>query len=452
MHGSRQLGPGSSCGQTLDVASLGWPRVPSVDYQIVQAANMSCSGCASCPSRGLVGDRTIQAQPEESVPSSVRPVRPRAVACRTRVVVGGSACAALLCACPQLLDDGFSVLGDGGSTSAPPPKGAGAGGDSDGGASGHGGVPVDGAGADTGEGGMDTSGAAGAAGTAGSDAPTHVIPWDGVDDPERCRFGAPEPLDGFGLGSSSAWGPALGPDPLALLLSANPADSEDLFEAMRSERGTTFAEAVALSSVNTDAEEGTPFLARDGLSLYFYSSRSGGEGGRDLYVAKRSSLGSSYSSPEPLEGVNGGALDHLPRVSADEKTLVFTSTRAGGSGGFDLWIATRDSPSLEFGTPLPLEGVNSGASEEAGQLSRDQLTLLFGSNRSGGLGSHDTWLATRSTVLDPFGSAQNLSELNSTADDINVFMSDDGEEIFFSSNRGAGSRYQLWRAVRSCAL
>jgi hypothetical protein len=342
-------------------------------------------------------------------------------------------------------DDVTRILNGGGGASS-------ASGNPDNGGSGSSAPPV----GDGGRGGAGTpaapngeGGQPGAAGLGSSNGTTE-IPWDGVDDPARCRFGAPEKLSGFELGSSSAWGPALQTDSLTLLLSSSAPGHEDLFETSRSGRGTSFGPAIALSNVNTDSDEGTPFLAYDALSVYFYSNRPGGAGGRDIYVATRSALTDPFANPERLANVNGYATDHLPRVSADGRTLVFTSTRLGGHGAADLWIATRTSPTLDFGAPAQLEGVNTLADDESGQLSADQLTLVFDSNRSGGLGDHDLWMATRSSADAPFDPAINLSGLNSSANEINVLMSDDGEELFFCSNRDNSTSHQIWRAARSC--
>ena len=44
------------------------------------------------------------------------------------------------------------------------------------------------------------------------------------------------------------------------------------------------------ASINTPDDDGGPALSCDGMTLYFYSTRPGGFGGRDLYVAHRHRL------------------------------------------------------------------------------------------------------------------------------------------------------------------
>jgi hypothetical protein len=336
---------------------------------------------------------------------------------------------------------GEGLGGDGGANGT-----SGGSGNPNGGADATGGGGAAGAAPSSDDGGQ--SGAAGSGGSAGTSG-TIVQIGPGAS---SCPFAAPELLSGLGLESSSMWGTGLAQGSLTLVFASRPSGDEDVFEASRHERGTNFEPAALVQGINTTSDDGTPFLFPDGLSIYFYSSRSGGVGSRDLYVATRASLADAFTNTQLLANVNSAANDHLPRLTADALTLVFTSTRSGGPGGADLWTATRDDVALDFDAPVPIEGVNTSADEESGVLSADQLTLVFDSSRSGGLGGSDLWSATRSSTSSPFEPAINLSGLNSTSHERNVFVSDDGEEIFFSSDRGDGTTHQLWRAARNCDL
>ena len=55
-------------------------------------------------------------------------------------------------------------------------------------------------------------------------------------------------------------------------------------------------------------------------------------------------------SPGP--DVNTSGYEAAPALSADGLILVFESDRANGHGRVDLWIATRPSVDLAFGTPF----------------------------------------------------------------------------------------------------
>lgn len=64
-----------------------------------------------------------------------------------------------------------------------------------------------------------------------------------------------------------------------------------------------------------------------GDDLYFHSSRSGGEGGHDIWVTTRS--GDSWSDPVNIEAVNSEFDDGLPFISSNGNELWFTRTHLG---------------------------------------------------------------------------------------------------------------------------
>jgi Tol biopolymer transport system component len=86
----------------------------------------------------------------------------------------------------------------------------------------------------------------------------------------------------------------------------------------------------------------TPAISSHGLELVLASDRPGTVGGQDLWVATRRSLFSAWSAPTNLGPlVNSTSLDNFPVLSADGDSLYFTSSRAGGFGGTDLYVTTR---------------------------------------------------------------------------------------------------------------
>jgi hypothetical protein len=123
------------------------------------------------------------------------------------------------------------------------------------------------------------------------------------------------------------------------------------------------------------------------------------------------------------------------------------SDRPGGCGALDLWVATRAAAGSPWDTPTNLGAVvNSAFEDYAASISTDGLELYFTSNRPGGSGSNDLWVTKRATVDDPWGTPANLgSALNSSTDDTSASISSDGLLLFFTSRRsgGYGSAYGL---------
>ncbi len=217
------------------------------------------------------------------------------------------------------------------------------------------------------------------------------------------------------------------------------------------------------SVVNSSSNDSGPKISPDGLSLYFASERAGGQGGNDIWVSNRADLSESWGTPANLGGpVNTSAGEVFPSLSADELMLYFSdhfggSVRAGGAGGCDIWLATRATKQSAWDAPVNLVApVNSSNNEVAPCISSDGLTLYFASDRAGGSGSWDIWKATRPTTGDSWGTPTNLGPaINSSSFDGGASVSSDELALFFSSSRAGGSGgNDIWvsrRAVKDQA-
>jgi Tol biopolymer transport system component len=286
----------------------------------------------------------------------------------------------------------------------------------------------------------------------GPSAPSLPPPAAAPSEAEPCRafgaFGAPEPITGLGIDIDS-FGPVFSADGLTLFFSAVGGD-EDIYSAVRQPHSAHFSAATAVPQLDAGGtEEGTPFLSFDGLSLYFFSTRPGAgvQGDRDLWVVHRPAPDATFAEPSVLPAVNSPSIDHLPRLSRDERTLVFVSGRDSPNEGSNLWITRRGNKSEEFAAPVEVEGINTNAREEGCSLSDDGLTLFFASNRQDEA-DMDLFVATRADAAASFEAVEPLVDLNSTAQDLDPQLSPDGLELFFASSR-AGP-VQLFRAVREC--
>ena len=151
--------------------------------------------------------------------------------------------------------------------------------------------------------------------------------------------------------------------------------------------------------VNTAAAEaGAEYLqsAEDGSpNLYFNRAPPGGTA--DLYYAAITRDGETRGPAVLISELSDPvATDQGPTLRTDGREIFFFSTRAGGVGGADLWTSTRRSVHDPWSTPVNLGSpLNSAASDQQPNLSGDGRTLLFASSRSGGLGGTDIWMATR---------------------------------------------------------
>ena len=66
-------------------------------------------------------------------------------------------------------------------------------------------------------------------------------------------------------------------------------------------------------------------------------------------------------------------------------------------------------------------------------MTADGLTIVFSSNRPGGLGSHDLWMATRTSFESPWSNPVNLgTAINTDAVEIHPILSADGKMLIFT--------------------
>lgn len=97
------------------------------------------------------------------------------------------------------------------------------------------------------------------------------------------------------------------PDGNVLLLSIegyNTRGGEDIYVCFN--EGSRWSDPVNLgSTINTSAQEFTPFLSEDKTTLYFSSNGRGGAGSSDIFMSRRlDDTWKNWSSPVPADGVN----------------------------------------------------------------------------------------------------------------------------------------------------
>ncbi len=211
------------------------------------------------------------------------------------------------------------------------------------------------------------------------------------------------------------------------------------------------------SSVNTSSEEQTPTLSPDGHRLYFASNRPGGFGGPDLYVSRRHNKRDDIGWRPPVNlgsGVNTSATDYGPALFEDDEsgtiTLYFSSDRQG-LGLEDIFASTLQEDET-FGLAVLVEELSSPDRDVRPAIRKDGLEMLLDSSRPGTLGGLDLWVSTRAGTSDPWSTPESLGPVvNSTASvDARPALSFDGTELYFHSNRPGGlGGNDLYRSTRT---
>ncbi len=127
-----------------------------------------------------------------------------------------------------------------------------------------------------------------------------------------------------------------------------------------------------------------------------------------------------------------------PSISADGKTLYFVSDRPGGYGGYDIYRSIK-SEHGEWGTPMNMgPTINTAGNEKSPFIHPDGKTLYFSSSGWMGLGGYDIFYSRQGddgTWQKPI----NLGyPINSPDDEVGFFVSTDGTQGYFASNKFNG--------------
>lgn len=140
-------------------------------------------------------------------------------------------------------------------------------------------------------------------------------------------------------------------------------------------KGGEWGDPQWINEINSDAKEGSPSIDRKG-NLYFFSDRGAEANQNSIYVTH--AMGDHYSVPEKLPPpVNAGPSDTSPWIAPNGETLLFYSTRPGGFGQADVYVSFLKNGA--WSNPVNLGAkVNTEDFEYNPEVSRDGSTLYFG--------------------------------------------------------------------------
>lgn len=209
-------------------------------------------------------------------------------------------------------------------------------------------------------------------------------------------------------------------------------------------------------TVNTISSEAAPRVTIDGHRLYLNSDRPGGFGNFDLYVSRRRDKRDDFAWGEPVNlgaGVNTAAFEAQADPFEDDETgtagIHFTSFRAAGSGGLDIYLATL-GPDGTFGSVVPVTELNTPFADQQPAIRRDGLEMFIASNRTGTFGLLDLWVTTRASTTALWSEPVNLGPVvNGTVGDSRPALSFDGTTLYFQSPRAGGfGFFDLYQTTR----
>ncbi len=207
--------------------------------------------------------------------------------------------------------------------------------------------------------------------------------------------------------------------------------------------------AVSLVNLPTDADlqQGVTAMLPGG-NIMFYTKWDVAKQKTDAAIYKSSLQGGDWSTGVLEPNLNvAGSKTQQPFVTADGKQIIFSSNRAGGQGGFDLWMASLDATG-NAGSPVNMGAtINTAYDEQAPFYHEASRSLVFSSNGGVGMGGYDFFYSTGG--LDNLSAPVNFGHpVNSNKDDL-YFTSKGGttnilESVIMSSDRDAACCLELF--------
>ena len=146
-------------------------------------------------------------------------------------------------------------------------------------------------------------------------------------------------------------------------------------------------------NINSKAFESDAFITPDGLTLYFSTGKFSEDGTLDLYTATRTAIGSDWGTARSLgANINTKYDDDSPYLSKDGKTLYFSSRGHNTMGGYDIFKSEYDEAGRKWG-PAQNMGypVNTPDDDSYYRLSPDGSYAYLSSYRIGGYGEKDIY-------------------------------------------------------------
>jgi outer membrane protein OmpA-like peptidoglycan-associated protein len=234
------------------------------------------------------------------------------------------------------------------------------------------------------------------------------------------------------------YAPTIQADGRVIIFEAQSKRSYQLFQTRISDGKWQKPESITRINESGDSTAliGGPSLSFDGNELYFFKDATGNS---EILFSTRQKDG--WSKPELIGSpINSAGYEGFPSISADGSTLYFvrqnfegpTSKELKKEAQFCLGIykSVRDK-SGKWGTPEKLPWPINQDCEKAPKIMADGRTLIFSSNRPGGKGGYDMY-QSKLNDLGEWGMPESLAFVNTDKDDQLPCISAEGDLMYYT--------------------
>lgn len=199
----------------------------------------------------------------------------------------------------------------------------------------------------------------------------------------------PIPIDNinnFGDSTDLIGGPSISFDGniLYFFASIGFGSREDIYFSNREKDGWSVPQSIG-APINTEGYEGFPSISADGKTMFFVRENSEGPQSRELrrettfcysiFKSEKKADG-SWGEPTKLPYPINYDCEKAPKIMADSRTLIFSSNRPGGLGDYDMYQSTL-TPLGDWSRPIPLTFANSAQSDQLPTIAAEGDLMYF---------------------------------------------------------------------------
>jgi hypothetical protein len=138
-------------------------------------------------------------------------------------------------------------------------------------------------------------------------------------------------------------------------------------------------------------------LSADGKQVYISTTKGGGLGGYDIYMADMK--GTYWTEPMNIgQPVNSKENEGCASLSTDGNTMYFmrcTKMNASSASGCRIMVATKRTGDLRWQPPVELPATINTGNSQAPRIMGDGETLIFSSDQMGGKGGMDLFITKK---------------------------------------------------------
>ncbi|MDP1802142.1 MAG: hypothetical protein Q8L81_12365 [Bacteroidota bacterium] len=211
---------------------------------------------------------------------------------------------------------------------------------------------------------------------------------------------------------------------------------EDIFISKKI-NDTAWSVPTPIENLNTNLHDAAVSVSFDGTQMFIYKNTGGGNG--DLFMSRL--IGNKWSNPIYQVGINTRAWEGSACFIPNKNKIIFASEKPDGIGKRDLYEAERlkDNTWGNIKNLGPL--INTKYDEDAPFVTADGKTLFFSSNNSNSIGGYDVF---RSDLKKgKWQTPYNLGKPINTKDEDKFYtVRGDGKKAYYSSFKRGGKGQQ----------